>query len=175
MGCRWERLKMRHSTLAWLVGLMGLVALAVGCGRPSLPGQQFSGEKPETTSSPAITSPLPEEAILEWGDESARVRVLAFFPIDDEHQKLMDLLERLAEENPGKLYVRYVDFRLPAGRAIYERAGATGRMVQINGESDVEIEEDGRTYRVDLVQEIGRYWTADQLEKGIVQEIARQY
>ena len=166
---------MRHSTLAWLAGLIGLVALAVGCGRPSLPGQQFSGEKAETTASPEITSPLPEEAILEWGDESARVRVLAFFPIDEEHQELMDLLEGLVEENPGKLYVRYVDFRLAAGRAVFERANASGRMVQINGESEIEIEEDGRTYTVDLVQEVGRYWTADDLKKGIIQEIARQY
>jgi hypothetical protein len=166
---------MRHSTLAWLVGLMGLVALAVGCGRPSLPGQQFSGEKAETSASPEIVSPLPEEPILEWGVDGARVRVLAFFPIDDEHKQLMELLQGLVEENPGKLYVRYVDYRLPAGRAVFERAGATGRMIQINGESEMEIEEDGRTYKVELVQEIGRYWTADDLKKGIVQEIARQY
>ena len=167
---------MRHSTLAWLVGLIGLVALAVGCGRPSLPGQQFSGEKAETTASPPIVSPLPEEAILEWGVDSARVRVLAFLPIDDEHKQLMELLQGLVEENPGKLYVRYVDFRLPAGRAIFERSGASGRMVQINGESAVELEqENGRTYTVELVQEIGRYWTADDLKKGILQEIARQY
>ena len=80
------------------------------------------------------------------------------------------------EENPGKLDVRYEDIRLPAGRAIFERSGASGRMVQINGESEIEIEEEnGRTYTVDLVQEIGRYWTADDLKKGILQEIARQY
>jgi hypothetical protein len=166
---------MRHSTLACLVGLTGLLALAVGCGRPTLPGQHFSGDKPDTSSSPPITSPLPEEAVLTWGDEEARVRVLAFFPIDDEHKQLMELLQGLVEENPGKLYVRYVDFRLPEGGAIFERSRATGRMIQINGESEVELEAEGRTYKIDLVQEMGRFWTADDLETAITQEIARQY
>ncbi len=166
---------MRCSRWGWAAGMVGIAALAAGCGRPSLPGRQFSEKPPETTTSPAVESPLPEQPYYEWGDAEAKVRVLAFFPIDEAHAGVMELLEGLAKEYPGRVYVRYVDYRTPEGAAILERSEAVGRAVMINGETEVEIEAETGPYKVDLVQEMGRFWTAEDLKKAIAQEVARQY
>ena len=166
---------MRCFRWAWAVGLAVVLVLGVGCGRPSLPGQQFSGERVETGTAPPTESPLPEEPYLEWGAADAKVRVLAFFPIDEDHAGLIDLLKGIAEQYPGKVYVRYVDYRTPEGAAIFQRAGAAGRTLMINGENEAEIERDGGSYTVDFVQEMGRYWTGEDVKRAIAQEVARQY
>ncbi|UCC68276.1 MAG: hypothetical protein JSV79_14410 [Armatimonadota bacterium] len=155
--------------------LTALLVLAVGCGRPSLPGQHFSGERAETGTSPPADSALPEQPYFEWGAADAKVRVLAFFPIDEDHAELMELLQEMVGQYPEKLYVRYVDYRTPEGAAIFQRAGAAGRTLMINGENEVEIERDGGSYTVDFVQEMGRYWTAEDVRRAIAQEVARQY
>jgi len=172
---RGEEAEMHRFRWAWAAGTTALVLVAVGCGRPSLPGRHFSGEQAETTTSAPVESPLPEKPYFEWGDADAKVRVLAFFAIDDAHAELRELLEGLAEEHRGKVYVRYVDYRTPEGAAIFQRAEATGRAVMINGETGIDIETDGGFYTVDFVQEMGRFWTAEDLKKAIAQEVARQY
>lgn len=158
-----------------LIAATGVVILVAGCGRPTLPGRQFRGERAETATSPRVESPLPEQPYFKWGDEQAKVRVLAFFPIDDAHAEVMQLLESLAEEHRGKVYARYVDYRTPEGADIFERAKASGRAVMINGKTAISIETDGGSYTVDFVQEMGRYWTADDLRKAVAQEVARAY
>jgi hypothetical protein len=37
------------------------------------------------------------------------------------------------------------------------------------------IERDGGSYTVDFVQEMGRYWTGEDVKRAISQEVARQY
>ncbi len=166
---------MRVLRLAWPVGLVLVHVLVIGCGKPTLPGRQFSGERPDTTSAPPVTSPLPEEPYYAWGDADAKTRVLAFYPIDEDHAWLMDLLKDLVEKHPGKLYVRYVDYRTPEGNAIFTRAGGTGRAVLIDGENAFDIETENRTYTVDFVGEMGRYWTEEDLKVAISQAVERAH
>lgn len=169
---------MRHSHWAWAgcVTLGALVALAAGCGgRPTLPGRQFRGERAITSTSPPPTSPLPEKPYLEWGPASAKVRLVAFFPLDEAHQKVMDLVKGLAEQYPGKVYVKYVDYRTQEGRVIYQRSEMDTPGVMINGESSVMIEAKPYSYQVDFLQEMGRFWTADDLKAAVAQAVARAY
>ena len=163
--CRW----------AWTIFLAAVAALPAGCGRPSIPGRQFRGERVGTTASAPTTSPLPEQPYLEWGPSDAKVRVLAFFPIDDEHRRLIDVLKGLADEYPGKLYVKYVDYRTPEGRAILERSEMTSLGLLINGESSVEIKGEPHSRTVDFFQEMGRFWTSADLKAAVAQEIAKVY
>ena len=166
---------MRAHHCALIFGLSVLLLAAAGCGKPSLPGQQFSGEIPETRTSPAADSPVPEQGVLEWGDPEAKVRVVAFFPIDEAHAGLVEMMEGFAEEYPGKVYAKYVDRRTREGVGMFQRAGVTGNCVMINAENSVTIEAEPYPYTVDFVQEMGRHWTADQLRKAVAQELARQY
>jgi hypothetical protein len=163
--CRW----------AWRAILATSLALAGGCGRPTLPGTQFSQEKTRTPVSEQAASPLPEEPILEWGDPEAEVRVVAFFPIDDDHAALRDLLRGLAEEHAGQIYVKYVDPRTPEGNALFRRGELQVTTVLINAESTVIIEANGRSAEVTFAREMGRFWTANDLKRAVAQEVGKAY
>jgi len=150
--------------------------LASGCGRPSLPGRQFQGERATVPRTVATDTPLPEKPIVEWGQAEAKVRIVAFFANDKYHQKLMDLLKEAATQKyPGKVYVKYVDYRTPEGRAAFARANLQVSTVMINGQSSVDLPGPAGPRTVDFVQEMGRYWTADDLEEAIGHTVAKVY
>jgi hypothetical protein len=163
----------RHLVLAVLLGF-GVAALA-GCGRPVIPGQQFRGEKARTSSVRPTTSPLPEKPVIEEGAQDAKVRIVAFFPIDDDHKLLIDLLKGFVREYPGKVYMKYIDYRTPTGQQAFENAKMTVPGVMINTKKDYVIEAKPQPYTVDFSQDMGRYWTAEDLKKAVVQEIALVY
>lgn len=149
--------------------------LAAGCGRPVLPGGQFRGPKAQTNTNAASTSPLPAKPIVEEGPTSAKVRIVAFFPIDDQHKPVMDLLKGLVKEYPGKVYVKYVDYRTPQGYEVFQNAKMTVSGLMINSEKDYTIHAKPNPYTVDFSQEMGRYWTADHVKKAVAEEIEKQY
>ena len=149
--------------------------LVSGCGRPSLPGRQFEGERVTLPQTVATDTPLPEKPIVEWGNEkTAKVRIVVFFPYDAPHQKLIDILKEAATKKyPGKLYVRYIDYRTPEGRGAMARAKLQVSTIMFDGESSVELSSPNGPRTVDFVQEMGRYWTADDLTEAIAQTVAR--
>jgi hypothetical protein len=163
----------RHVALMAALGF-GAVALA-SCGRPVLPGQQFRGEKARTSSVKPTTSPLPDNPVIEDGAQDAKVRLVAFFPIDDDHKPLIDLMKGFAKEYPGKVYMRYVDYRTPTGQRAFENAKMTVPGVLINSKKEYIINASPRPYTVDFSQDMGRYWTAEDLKRAVAQEIDEVY
>lgn len=162
--------------LSLLAVLVAITSLFVsGCGRPSLPGQQFQGERVKTPSLVATDTPLPEKPIVEWGDEkTAKVRVVAFYPYDAPHQKLIDMLKEAATKKyPGKVYVKYIDYRTPEGAAAMARAKLQVSAIMFDGKSSVDLTSPNGTRTVDFVQEMGRYWTADDLTEALAQLVAQ--
>ncbi len=166
---------MRYCRWLWTLPLAAAVTVWAGCGRPTLPGRQFKEEKAETATTSPAQSPLPEEAVLEWGDPEGKVRVVAFYPIDDQHQTLMDLVKGLADEYPGKVYVKYVDYRTPQGRGMFARAELTVPAVLINGESSRDAKVGSYVREVDFVQEMGRFWTPQSLKDAVAREVEKAY
>jgi len=163
---------------AWLSIMLVVTAgilLAAGCGRPTLPGQQFQGERRALPGSAATDTPLPDKPIYAWGPEDAKVRVTAFFPIDEPHQRLMDLLESLAQEHQDKVYIRYADYRTPEGAQLFAQAQIQVSGILINGESSVDLESATGPRTVDFVKEMGRYWTGDDLREAVAQAVAAAY
>ena len=162
---------------AWLSSILitiAAVVLAAGCGRPTLPGQQFQGERRVVPGTVADT-PLPEQPILVWGSEDAKVRVTAFFPIDEPHQRLRDLIESIAEEYQDKVYIRYADYRTPEGAYLLAQAELQVSAILINGENSVELESPTGPRTVDFVKDMGRYWTGDDLREAVAQAVAEAY
>ncbi|MGD0110280.1 MAG: hypothetical protein ABSD48_00245 [Armatimonadota bacterium] len=100
---------------------------------------------------------------------------MAFFPIDDQHKPVMDLLKGLVQEYPGKVYVKYVDYRTPQGYEVFQNAKMTVSGLMINSEKDYTIHAKPNPYTVDFSQEMGRYWTADHVKKAVAEEIEKQY
>ena len=162
---------------AWLTMMLVVTAgilLAAGCGRPTLPGQQFQGER-RVVPGTVEDTPLPEQPILAWGSKDAKVRVTAFFPIDEPHQRLMDLLESIAEEYQDKVYIRYADYRTPEGAQLFAQAEIQVSAILINGENSVDLESATGPRTVDFVKEMGRYWTGDDLREAVAQAVAEAY
>jgi len=151
------------------------ILLAAGCGRPTLPGQQFQGERREVPGATPDDTPLPDRPIYAWGSEDAKVRITAFFPIDEPHQRLMDLLESLAQEYGDKVYIRYADYRTPEGAQLFAQAEIQVSAILINGSNSVEMESPAGPRTVDFVKDMGRYWTGDDLRQAVAQVVAEAY
>lgn len=163
--------------MVMLFGVFGLAAVLVaGCGRPTLPGQQLSKE--EEVGPPqlvATDTPLPDKPFQEWGPSNAKVRLLAFYPIDDPHQAYLDLLKEVSNAHPGKVYVKYVDYRTPEGAGMFSRAGASVACILINSENSYTMTGPHGPYTVDFVREMGRYWTEDDLRAAVDDAVKKAY
>jgi len=164
-------MKMRTFTLAAVV----CATVTAGCGKPTLPGKQFQGERATVPGLVATDTPLPEKPFQEWGPKDAKVRLLAFFPIDEPHKKVMDLVKEMADKYPGEVYAKYVDYRTPEGAQLFQQSNATVACIMINGQSSADLPSEYGPRTVDFVKEIGRYWTADDLRAAIANEVEKAY
>ncbi len=155
--------------------LLTALAVACGCGRPTLPGHYMEGKQVGPSTPPRTTAPLSEKPYLELGPPDAKVRVLAFFPLDKGHTDLVNLFKELVKDHPGRLYVKYIDPRTQQGRSLMQRSGMGSSGLLINNESGVVLKGGPHPYRVDFVQDMGRFWTEDDLRAAVAQTVAEAY
>lgn len=161
----------------WLgAGLVLVLSLVSGCGRVRMPWTKPPHAKiadPRTSKPP--TSPIPKQPWFEAGSKEARVRIVAFFPMDDARKPVMDLLKGLAKEYDGRVYVKFTDVRTREGMAAQQRAHVQSFGLLINSQSEITIDAKPQPYTVNFNQDMGRYWTADDLKAAVAQEVARAY
>jgi hypothetical protein len=159
----------------WLVtGLIAVMSLAPGCGRVRPPWQP-PGKPVDNRTVRRSTGPLPEQTTLEVGAAEAKVRIIAFFPMDEERKPVTDLLKSLAKEHPGKVYVKCTDLRTPEGQQARQDTGGSGPGLLINGQSDVTINAKPSPYTMVFNQDMGRFWTEEGLRAAVAQEVAKAY
>jgi hypothetical protein len=166
---------MQRRTWVWAVFVCAGAVLLIGCGKPTLPGNQFQGPRAVVPGLVATDTPLPEKPFKEWGPQDAKVRLLAFLPIDEPHEKVMDLVKEMAEKYPGKVYAKYVDYRTPEGAQLFQHSGARTACLMINGQSSAEVPSKYGPRTVDFVKDMGRYWTADDLREAVANEVQKAY
>jgi hypothetical protein len=154
---------------------MFAIIITVGCGRVTIPGNQFKTPEVNTSIAPKMENALPKVSSFELGAADAKVRVLAFLPIDSGHQQLMALLKELVKQYPGKLYVKYLDPRTPEGMQTMQRVDKMGTGLLINGEMAVELKDKNPPYTINFEQDMGRYWTAEHLRVAVAQKVAEAY
>ncbi|MBN1459897.1 MAG: hypothetical protein JXA57_10180 [Armatimonadetes bacterium] len=165
---------MTRLNLLFVILISLLASQFMGCGRPSLPGRQFEGDEATLGGQTEADTPLPEQPMLEWGPKDAKVQVVAFYPIDEPHQRLIDTLKELATERyPGQIRVRYVDYRTPEGRQLFLRTELQVATILINGESSVELQSEKGVRTVDFVRDMGRYWTEKDLRQAVGDAVER--
>jgi len=163
----------KHVTRLTIV--LCVAAVVCGCGRPALPGRQFQGDIAPTSSVKPADSPLPAEPIIEMGPADARVRIVAFLPMDDGHKQVMDLLKGLVEQYSGKVYVKYADYRTMRGQEAFQKAKMITPGILLNAKTEHVIQAGPQPYTVDFTQDMGRYWTAEDLKLAVAQEVATAY
>lgn len=156
------------------IAVIGAVWVA-GCGRPVVPGRQLQGRQITTSVAPERASPLPKKPYVEWGDAKAKVRIYAFYMIDDRHKGLMDLFKSLADQYRGKVYVKYMDYRTVEGAGSMEGAKASPDSLLLNGSNEFQLHAEPHPYTIQFAQEMGRFWTADDLKKAVAQAVEEAY
>jgi hypothetical protein len=160
----------------WVGCLVLLLAFAVsGCGRFQRPG--FKGQQADTGTVETPKTKLPAKPIVEWGSPDAKVRIIAFFFISDDFKTTMDLLQGLVKQYPGKVYVKYADLRTQEGNDLRARTGSSagGAGLLIDGKSEVTIQAKPRPYTVAFDQDMGRFWTPEDLKAAVAQAVAKAY
>ena len=159
----------------WLgIGFVVAVSVLSGCGRWR-PGGTFEGEQWNRPTVEPSASPIPVPPWYVTGPEGARVRVVAFFPMDAPHEPILLTLKALAKQYPGKVYVKMMDVRSPEGEQAAARAQVGAYGLLINGESTVTINAKPNPYQVEFNQDPGRFWTLDDLKAAVVQAVAKEY
>ena len=158
-----------------VIALALAIGLSVGCGRPTVPGKQFRAEPFAPQGGEADSGLLPDNPIRQWGAEDAKVRIEAYFPINESHEVVMALLEDLAEEYPGKVSVKYIDYRTQEGAQLLAQTQLGSSGLLINGKDRLTIQAEPSPYEVDFVRDIGRFWIADDLRAAVAQEVKAAY
>ncbi len=160
------------SLMGGLLALFLVSAGLAGCG-----GGWQHQQKANTTFTPTPTG-APTKALLQWGPEDAKVRLVGFFYIspDPRYQKHIAVFESLAKQYPKQLFVQYWDLRTPEGQEARTNSG-TGKGavgLLINGDSELTLP-GHPPKRISFSQEMGRYWTEQDLRDAVALEIKQAY
>jgi hypothetical protein len=111
--------------------------------------------------------------LLEKGDRKARVRIEAYYPLNQEHKPIADLLLGFPDKYPGQVYLRLADWRTERGKKLWYASGLTCGGIQINGKSEILLE--GRKQPTLFLQAIDVYWTREELEAAVRQAVRAAY
>jgi hypothetical protein len=99
----------------------GLILALAGCGRPL-------AEKPGPP-------PRPNPPLFSMGQPNAKVRVEAFYPLDDEHKWVVTTLHDAAQTFGEKVLIRAFDIGTDWGRREWQKRGLQCGGVLINDKS----------------------------------------
>jgi len=141
--------------------ILGLVVLAMCC-------LIVAGCGSKETAAPAETAEPAEPApFVKMGPEDAVVKLVAFYPEDEGHKFIVDYLKEFAEAHPDSVSLAAVDFRTPAGYEVWQQTGLGCAGVLVNGETDWEVETDGKTEKVSFTKRMGVLWTKEDFEQVV--------
>jgi len=143
--------------------VLGSVMVAMCC----LIAAGCRGEK-----SPAVEAPsgggaqeeVSEAAAIKLGPSDAPVKLVAFYPLNESHQFIVDYLKEFAEARPEQVSLEVIDFRTPEGQKRWMGTGLGCAGVLVNGSTQHEIERDGETETVNFIKRMGVFWTSEDFE-----------
>jgi molybdate transport system substrate-binding protein len=97
----------------------------------------------------------------------AAVKVVAYYPGNEDHKKLRALIEGINKKYGGKVSGRFVDFTSDEGFKEWQAAGLSCGAILINGEQTYSYDKDGKPYEVTFKMREGGEWTAADLDAVI--------
>lgn len=136
----------------------GLILALAGCGRPL-------AEKPGPP-------PRPNPPLFSMGQPNAKVRVEAFYPLDDEHKWVVTTLHDAAQTFGEKVLIRAFDIGTDWGRREWQKRGLQCGGVLINDKSCFTVD----AQKVSFLRNPGdSTWTENQLWAVIAHEVDNAY
>ena len=107
------------------------------------------------------------------GQAAVKVSIQAYYPFNEEHLYIKDYLETLPQKFDGQVKVECVDFRSDEGYVLWRKTGLACGGILINGKNKFSINRDGKSKDVEFLKKIDLFWTKDELEAAIKQELGK--
>ncbi len=120
---------------------------------------------------------LIEEEGLEPPDADAaevRVTVEAFYPDNEGHQQIKEMLDRVESDYGGAVSTEFIDFQSDEGFERWRSEGLTCGAVLVNGERNVTITGDGEDRQVSFTMGPGTYWEEKDLAAAVEQALEKE-
>ncbi|MFA6129382.1 MAG: molybdate ABC transporter substrate-binding protein [Candidatus Omnitrophota bacterium] len=103
----------------------------------------------------------------------AKVNIQAYYPFNEEHLYIKDYLETLPQKFNGLVKVECVDFRSDEGYVLWRKTGLACGGILINGKYKFSISKDGKAKEVEFLKKIDLFWTKEELEDAVKQELEK--
>lgn len=97
------------------------------------------------------------------GVADAKVSVVAFYPDNETHQHIKQLLDRIEQKHRGAVSTEFVDFQTDEGFRRWQEAGLTCGAVLVNGRRNVTISQNGEDRQVSFIMGPGTFWEEEDL------------
>ena len=97
----------------------------------------------------------------------AAVKVVAYYPGNDDHKKIRDLMDGISAKYGGKASGKFVDFTSDEGFKEWQAAGLSCGAILINGEQTYTYDKAGKPYEVTFKMAEGGEWTKADLDAVI--------
>lgn len=124
-------------------------------------GEKPAPAQPETTASEAEAL---QAVPVKLGPSNAAVKIVAYYPVNESHQYIVDYLKEFAEAHPAQVSLEVIDFRTPAGQKRWMDSGLQCAGVFVNGSTRHEIERNGETETADFIKRMDVFWTSEDFE-----------
>jgi ABC-type glycerol-3-phosphate transport system substrate-binding protein len=97
-------------------------------------------------------------------EEKAPIEIVAFYPLNADHQFIADYLKDMEKQHPGQIELTIYDMQTPEGRQEWQGRGLTCAGVFVNGSTRHEVTRDGKTETVDFIKKMDVFWTRADFE-----------
>ena len=159
----------RKNVTGTKIGVLGLAVLLACC--LAVAGCRGGGET-TTAAGPSAGAQRASEA-QSAPRPDVPVVIEAYYPFNPGHQFIADYLKSVEAANPGKVSVTVYDMQSQEGRARWTASGLSCAGVFVNGSTRHEIDRDGETETVDFLQRMDVFWSKDDFETVMTQEMAK--
>jgi len=158
----------RKNVTGTKLGVLGLAVLLACC----LAVAGCGGAETTTAAGPSAGTQIASEAQSAPKPDVPLV-IEAYYPLNPGHQFIADYLKSVEAANPGKVSVTLYDMQTQEGRQKWSAAGLSCAGVFVNGSTRHEIDRDGTKETVDFLQRMDVFWSKDDFETVLTQEMAK--
>lgn len=133
----------------------------------------FSSKGQEILSKYGLAGDVKQVNQTSSGQATVKVNIQAYYPFNEEHLYIKDYLETLPQKFNGQVKVECVDFRSDEGFVLWRKTGLSCGGILINGKNKFSINRNGQAKEVEFLKKIDLFWTKDELEAAIKQELEK--
>ena len=114
-------------------------------------------------------------AVVSHGDSQAKVKIVAFYPLNERHLEMVEHIKTIVDKYPGKVYLQAWDFTTPEGGERWRASGLNCGGMLIDGQVEHEVATRGKKQLVEFKRYVDVSWTYADLEAVVAAEVAKAY